>query len=114
MRCPICDETLPTRPERRGRRRLYCSNRCRQVALRRRRTCGCQVDLQPAGLEDKLELAMPKVTDPHEELATTLGMLLFCQGTLLAVAPKIESRLAWRCRDMAAHIDAGLTQYFRA
>jgi endogenous inhibitor of DNA gyrase (YacG/DUF329 family) len=113
MRCPVCDEKLPPQPPGRGRRRMFCSDRCRQIASRRSRLERSEVDLQSAGMDVDFEIPMPEVTDPHEELATTLGTLLFCKGSLLTIAPKIEARLAWRCKEMAAHIDAGLTSYFK-
>ena len=56
---------------------------------------------------------MPAVTDPQEDLAQTLGTLLWAKGRLLQIAPRIQANLSWRCKEMALHIDAGLDEYFR-
>jgi len=114
MRCPVCDEKLPPQPPGRGRRRMFCSDRCRQIASRRSRLERSEIDLQEAdGCHVDFEIPMPEVTNPDEDLAQVLGTLLYCKGRLMTIAPKIQSRLAWRCREMAKHIDAGLTSYFK-
>jgi endogenous inhibitor of DNA gyrase (YacG/DUF329 family) len=113
MRCPVCDEKLPPQPQGRGRRRLYCSERCRQIASRRSRLERSEVDLQPAGIDVDLGFPLPPMTNPDEDLVQILGTILYCKGSLLTIAPRIRPRLAWRCREMAAHIDAGLDAYFR-
>lgn len=113
MNCPVCNGEMPPQPTGRGRRRIYCSERCRVIAFRRRQT-GAEVNLEAVdGCEVAFEIPMPEVTNPDEDLAQVLGTLLYCKGRLMTIAPKIQSRLAWRCREMAAHIDAGLTSYFK-
>jgi predicted nucleic acid-binding Zn ribbon protein len=113
MRCPVCDEKLPPQPQGRGRRRIYCSDRCRQLASRRSRLERSAVDLQPYGTVVDLDGLIPEMTNPSEDLAQTLGTIMYTKGALLKIAPKIEARLAWRCQKMAAHIQAGLDAYFK-
>jgi hypothetical protein len=104
---------MPPQPTGRGRRRIYCSERCRVIAFRRRQT-GAEVDLEAVdGCQVDFEIPMPEVTNPDEDLAQTLGTLLYCKGRLAQIAPKIDARLAWRCTKMSDHIEAGLDEYFR-
>lgn len=112
MRCPICNDPL-RQPQGRGRRRMYCSERCRQIASRRNRMQTSEVDLESAGMDVPFEIPMPAVTDPQEDLAQVLGTLLYCKGRLLQIAPRIQANLSWRCTKMSDHIEAGLTEYFR-
>lgn len=113
MRCPICDEPLRQAPGG-GRRRVFCSDRCRQIAQRRRRLVSAtEGDLEPAFPEVEIEIPGPEVTNPADDLATTLGTIIFAKGRLVTLAPRVESRLSWRCAEMAKHIQAGLDAYFK-
>jgi hypothetical protein len=51
--------------------------------------------------------------DPQEALAETLGLMLWAIGTFRKLGGQVNPRFAWRCKKMAAHIDAGLDEYFR-
>lgn len=113
MKCPVCNEPLH-QPQGKGRTRQYCSERCRLIAWRRRRLESAEGDLERWGPEVDLdEMPLPPVTDPQNDLAEVLGTLLYTKGRLLSIAPRIQANLAWRCREMASHIDAGLTAYFK-
>ncbi len=112
MRCPVCDQPL-RQPQGKGRTRQYCSERCRLIAWRRRRLESAEGDLEPAFPEVEIEIPGPEVTNPADGLATTLGTIIFAKGRLVTLAPRVESRLAWRCTEMAKHIQAGLDAYFK-
>ncbi len=116
--CEQCLEKLPPQRPGGGRRRRYCSDRCRQIA-RRRRLLEEQEPLVGATLTNAEidraceEWLAASRKDPEEDLAQTLGVMVWAVGNFTTLGGRVQPRLAWRCKEMAAHIQSGLDSYFR-
>ncbi len=116
--CEQCLEKLPPQAPGGGRRRRFCSDRCRQIARRRRlleeQEPLAGATLTNAEIDDACREDLAKLSkDPEAALADALGLMLWAVGTFRKLGGQVSPRLAWRCRKMAIHIDQGLSEYFR-
>jgi hypothetical protein len=118
--CEECLEKLPAQRPGGGRRRRFCSARCRQIARRRRLQdeqeplTGAGPRLTNAEIDRACQEELAALSkDPEEALAETLGLMLWAIGNFRKIGGQVRPQLRWRCKEMAAHIDAGLTSYFR-
>ena len=108
--CAACSRPMDPAPT--GRPRLYCSDRCRQAARRRRLVAQAAAPVAETDLDDLDELGLVGIHDPD---AAVLEAVLLARGTasrFAAVAPYARRELSWRCDAMAQHIAAGVKRFF--
>jgi len=103
----MCGCELPAR--RRGRRRHYCSPRCRQAAYRQREA-SFRVDPSLLGPQPLPELKMAAGTD--EQVARAILEARSITGALLRLGSAARPQFAWRCAKAGAEIRDALEKYF--
>lgn len=119
-RCVNCNEPLEQPAT--GRRRLYCCNRCRVRAQRRRSKETVEAITEtgrtipdPAIPENELVRALgPRAADPDEAVLECIMLARATAASFGVLAQRARPQLAWRCEAMADHIAAGLKRYFRS
>jgi hypothetical protein len=107
-KCVFC--SAPITLAKTGRRRLYCSSRCRSAATRRRHklTAGEQESADERAMRDMLGL--PR--DPDEALAQTILLALSLISALHHLAPRTRPQFAGRCTALASDVGAALHTHF--
>jgi len=113
--CVECGEPLDKKST--GRPRLYCSNRCRLRAQRRRKSEPAYRVID-AGAADVGELDVsdvlgPTSADPDEAVVESIVLARSAAASFGVSAERARPQLSWRCEKMAEHIAAGLTRYFK-
>ena len=108
-KCVHCGQPLTL--AKRGRPRLYCSNRCRVAEQRRRHSLAAGEQESPeteAIMRDLLGL--PR--DPDEALAQTILLALSLISALHYLSPRARPQFAGRCTALADDIAAVLRTHF--
>lgn len=89
--CPVCGQRLPPAP-RRGRPRVYCSDRCRKKDERRR--SGSYIAVSSAL---KKEPRAPSTPTTDEQVARALLEARGLAGAFLRLGHEARPAFAWRC-----------------
>ena len=109
--CPVCGRTIAQAAT--GRRRLYCSARCRQAAhrARRRELFAVLVDGGVADLASDIPDLPPNPDDGViESVAGAWNVVDRFAGCAAIARPQ----LAWRCKRASKELAAVLRRYFAA
>jgi hypothetical protein len=116
-RCEKCDGPLPPRG-RRGPRRRFCSDRCRQAAERDRRASfegepvpAPELPATPSEPVEAYLIGKAGPTDDQVLSAVTEAILLI--GTFQRLGREARPQFAWRCRRVADAFDAALRKFFK-
>ena len=94
---------------RRGRRRHYCSPRCRQAAYRQRKAA---FSLEPL-TEPAAALLLPiRMAGTDEQVVQAILEARSVTGALLRLGTEARPQLAWRCAKAGAALREALDRYF--
>jgi endogenous inhibitor of DNA gyrase (YacG/DUF329 family) len=111
----ICLECgSPVRQTAGGRPRLYCSNRCRQAAHRRRHAGADLIPaehLEPLGQEHGGTLPRPAPTE--DQVACAILEARAIAGAFLRLGREACPQLRWRCEGVGKALSEALARYFR-
>jgi hypothetical protein len=94
---------------RRGRRRHYCSPRCRQAAYRQRKAC---LALEPSHAPAAAYIRTIKTAGTDEQVAQAILEARMVTGAMLRLATAARPQLAWRCAKAGAELRDALEKYF--
>lgn len=98
--CPVCGEVIkPREREPRGRKREYCSDRCRKIAARAK-------SMVPAELLTYGTYNAP--VDEQVKVAFLEAQRLHATFARLGLIARPQHR--WRCAIMADHMKTGLSE----
>ncbi|NLE21891.1 MAG: hypothetical protein GX624_03785 [Actinobacteria bacterium] len=118
-RCSECGDQLPPKKPGPGKNRVYCSDRCRKRAERRRKAVAQWQDLQPATLTPYVGPDGPvspppprKQAHPDEQVARAILEARGIAGAFAVLAREVRPQFAWRCEKVADGLHALLDEYF--
>jgi len=114
-RCEACTGPLPARAPR-GRRRRYCSGRCRTAASRARRAhAGTPdgADVAGEGAEPVEAFLRGHSASTDDQVLGVLHEALLLAATYRRLGAEARPPFAWRCSSMADVIDAAILRFFK-
>jgi hypothetical protein len=93
---------------RRGRRRHYCSSRCRQAAYRQRQAA---FSLDPLAGQAAASVPPIKMAGTDEQVVQAIIEARSVTGALLRLGSVARPQLAWRCAKAGAALREALDTY---
>ena len=112
-RCPVCDAKI-TQPAAAGRRRIYCSNRCRQKAKHERQgSCALPLEGEVEAPEPVEAFLVGKQAPTDDQVLAAVHEQILLIVTWRRLGHEARRQFAWRCAGMAEAVDAALAKYFK-
>lgn len=110
--CAACGAALSSSAT---RRRVYCSERCRVAAYRRRRMAAqlqAELEAPAAAWIPQAPVEPMRFAHPDEQVATALLEAHRVAGALLRLGREARPVVAWRCEKIGAALRAALLEHF--
>lgn len=112
-RCPVCEAKITQSAT--GRRRVYCSNRCRQTAKRERRwSCTSSSEGGSDGAEPVEAFLVGRSAPVDDQVLAAVHETILLVVTFRRLGTEARRQFTWRCAGMAEALDAALARYFKA